>query len=528
MFDHKCTIVDAYVPVEYQFVDSGIFINVRRVLHRITMVDPQHPMTLQYFKSSNMRRREMIRHISNHPLLIHPFSMVALYWEFIYFGVYTFITTVIFVTLMDQEHIVTRILTLCKRSLDIFVFLDIIKNFLTGYYHREKYGTIMKPNLLSKHYLQSYFFIDLLPITSSMMVLIKNFIIDNEAVHEVEAITIYFNILRIFRLKRCSSALNLWRFYFKLSTNVSGIGIVLYKYFMIILWLYQVAYYLDIMLTDYVLDRPSRSEVNGVLNTFLGNTRLLLHCTYGLSYLFEPVDILVSGGLVCVSYGLHLYLYSQVQQAFRRFINAQAQNDQLLTQFKTYVRYKGLPLAIREKFFEFFSFKYQNAFFNESVINEILPKKLRQQIQLHVSREHIRTVDFLKRIPQYIVRELVIRMKSEIYLPNDIIVHAGIPGNCMYFIYYGTVAVYAPSGIEMCHLKDGSHFGEIALLFNEPRVATVVATTACELFVLKKTDFDEVFSFYPGIRDDIFRMANERVNLVKRSFCIDETDVSHT
>nr|CAH7724771.1 unnamed protein product [Callosobruchus chinensis] len=81
----------------------------------------------------------------------------------------------------------------------------------------------------------------------------------------------------------------------------------------------------------------------------------------------------------------------------------------------------------------------------------------------------------------------------------------------MFFIYFGTVAVYTPTGREICHLQDGAHFGEIALVFNETRVATVVAVTACELFKLKRTDFFGVMETYPEQRQMIVQMALERL-----------------
>nr|CAI5841127.1 unnamed protein product [Callosobruchus analis] len=81
----------------------------------------------------------------------------------------------------------------------------------------------------------------------------------------------------------------------------------------------------------------------------------------------------------------------------------------------------------------------------------------------------------------------------------------------MFFIHFGTVAIYTRTGREICHLQDGAHFGEIALVFNETRIATVVAVTACELFKLKRTDFFEVIEPYPEQKQKIIHMALERL-----------------
>nr|CAI5856527.1 unnamed protein product [Callosobruchus analis] len=55
----------------------------------------------------------------------------------------------------------------------------------------------------------------------------------------------------------------------------------------------------------------------------------------------------------------------------------------------------------------------------------------------------------------------------------------------MYFINYGTVAVYTPSGKEMCHLDDGAHFGEISILFKERRLGSVLAVRCFRAAFLK-------------------------------------------
>nr|CAI5825614.1 unnamed protein product [Callosobruchus analis] len=81
----------------------------------------------------------------------------------------------------------------------------------------------------------------------------------------------------------------------------------------------------------------------------------------------------------------------------------------------------------------------------------------------------------------------------------------------MYFINYGTVAVYTAAGKELCHLEDGAHFGEIALIFEGPRVATVAAVTPCELFVLSRNDYAESVEPYPAVKKKIEDLARSRM-----------------
>lgn len=66
--------------------------------------------------------------------------------------------------------------------------------------------------------------------------------------------------------------------------------------------------------------------------------------------------------------------------------------------------------------------------------------------------------------------------------------------------------------LQVAHLVDGSHFGEIALVMdNEQRVASVVAVEACELYNLSRKDFLKALEPYPDLYYRIKRMAQHRL-----------------
>ena len=72
-------------------------------------------------------------------------------------------------------------------------------------------------------------------------------------------------------------------------------------------------------------------------------------------------------------------------------------------------------------------------------------------------------------------------MKKVEFKKNDVICRQGEIGNCMYCIKSGSVAVYTNYGTKqarkLAELKEGEFFGEMELIENEPRSATVVAMT---------------------------------------------------
>lgn len=106
-------------------------------------------------------------------------------------------------------------------------------------------------------------------------------------------------------------------------------------------------------------------------------------------------------------------------------------------------------------------------------------------------------------------------MLCEIYLPNDVIIQSDTIGEAMYFISSGTVAVYTASGKEVCHLEDGNHFGEIALVYSdEKRVASVIAVEPSEIYSLTQQDFNEAMDMYPAYYNRIKRLLDFKLTKI--------------
>ncbi len=75
---------------------------------------------------------------------------------------------------------------------------------------------------------------------------------------------------------------------------------------------------------------------------------------------------------------------------------------------------------------------------------------------------------------------------------EQVVFEEGAPGDSLYIIRSGSVRVTkVENGDEkvLAILRQGDHFGEIALVDNQPRSATIVANEDAELIRLKESDF---------------------------------------
>jgi voltage-gated potassium channel len=94
-------------------------------------------------------------------------------------------------------------------------------------------------------------------------------------------------------------------------------------------------------------------------------------------------------------------------------------------------------------------------------------------------------------------------------MPKDsIVLRKGEPAHGMYFVLAGEVEVHLPS--STVRLGQGSYFGEMALLSDRPRSATIVAAVDCELLELGAAEFKRVCFEYPQLRERVEAEAARR------------------
>ena len=101
-------------------------------------------------------------------------------------------------------------------------------------------------------------------------------------------------------------------------------------------------------------------------------------------------------------------------------------------------------------------------------------------------------------------------LRPRVVVPGEIICKAGDAGASMFFISSGALSVQLESGSVT--LGSGEFFGEIALLRDTPRVATVAADSFCELLVLRKQEFDGLLAKNPQLKDEIEKVAEDRLS----------------
>jgi CRP/FNR family transcriptional regulator, cyclic AMP receptor protein len=94
--------------------------------------------------------------------------------------------------------------------------------------------------------------------------------------------------------------------------------------------------------------------------------------------------------------------------------------------------------------------------------------------------------------------------------PGAVIVEEGTVGEDFYLIGTGE-AVVIRGGREVATVGPGQYFGELALLDQAPRNATVTAQTPMTLIRLRRREFSAVLDSWPGVAHKLLEQMARRL-----------------
>lgn len=104
-------------------------------------------------------------------------------------------------------------------------------------------------------------------------------------------------------------------------------------------------------------------------------------------------------------------------------------------------------------------------------------------------------------------------LEPRLAMPGEVILRKGDRGESMFFIVSGAVEVETPCG--QVTLGEGDYFGEIAVLYETQRTATVRARSTCQLLILHGHDLHALLDQHPTLRRDIEDKAQERLHAAR-------------
>ncbi len=117
-------------------------------------------------------------------------------------------------------------------------------------------------------------------------------------------------------------------------------------------------------------------------------------------------------------------------------------------------------------------------------------------------------------LPEQEAESLAAQLQTVEVGAGDVIVRQGAPADKFFIIVDGEVEVIREDDGQMrtlATLKRGQFFGEIAILRNSPRMATVKAITMTTLFAMERQEFQGLVAQSMGTTQDFDRVIQQRL-----------------
>ncbi|OWF56739.1 potassium/sodium hyperpolarization-activated cyclic nucleotide-gated channel 3-like isoform X3 [Mizuhopecten yessoensis] len=501
-------------------------------------------LAMKLFGNRNSLMREKMRHKRVGTWVIHPCSNFRFYWDLfmLVLLIANLIILPVAISFFNDDLSTHWIVFNCIS--DTVFFLDIVINFRTGVILNDFADEIiLDPKLIARHYVKSWFFLDLISsIPMDYIFLMWDAEADfNQLFHAGTTASMgpspywqgralrmlrlakLLSLLRLLRLSRLVRYVQQWEEFLAFAGKFMRIFNLLCLMFLLGHWNGCLQFLIP-MLQDYPDDCwvsiEGLKEAHWAEQYTWALFKALSHMLcigYGR---FPPQNMTdtwltilsMLSGATC--YALFLGHTTTIIQSFdtsRRLYNEK------FKQVEEYMIYRKLPRRLRQKISEYYEHRYQGKMFDEENILMELNECLRQDIINHNCRALVKSVPFFTNADPQFVSEVISKLIFEVYQPGDFIIREGTMGTKMYFISEGIVDIITIDNEVATSLSDGSYFGEICLLTNAKRVASVRAETYVNVYSLCVNHFNIVLERYPVMRRTMESVAAERLTKIGKN-----------
>lgn len=468
-------------------------------------------------------RDEQEKHLRFFPWTIHPLSSFSLYWN-------TFMTVVYFVLYCEiplryfeilQDIPMSRMGIIVVFALSVTNLLDLVVHVLRGRISNEGnvlhvcfllcYSSVLRLILFSFQvelsikknflkYLRGFFLLDIIA-TVPYLTSFYGYVLQLERNWYTSRIAHHLTILRMARLHTFRRYIIEFLRYCGLSDNATALNVLIV---LVVIMCHSLVTWqiLPSVLQADLFSRPYNDS--WIESVHLQQKDVLEQYVICL---FRAIQLLMGGGFIsmyskkttdqnfsifiivlgCV---LRCYFMAKILEMLLRTRSHKIKHEEMMNQLSQYLTVKKFPPATRRRFKRFYQERQMGSYFREERIMACLPNKLRNEVLMHNMRQLPEKIAFLRELPTTQFEWLIQRLEQEIVLPDTDVYKFRDRGDYLWFVASGTLALYSPSDIEVCHLADGDVFGVHALVMQEDvHLMTARTLETCEIYRYVNIDY---------------------------------------
>jgi voltage-gated potassium channel len=387
-------------------------------------------------------------------------------------------------------------------TLNLLFVADIFFNFCT----KVKLGHIRLETFeeVKKHYLHSWFIVDLLAAFPFELVIV---IIFGPVPQNPRLATPYLLLQSLTLVKLFKAG----RIFNELEESLRIIP-ALKRLIMVGYWLSMA---LHLMALGWILIGAGEAQgpaIDRYIRAFYWVTTTIATIGYG-DYTpdhAKNVQILYTILVEIFGVGMFSYIIANVSSLVSNLDVARSAYQHRLDEVNAYLRAQRIPAELQDRVRDYYSYLWtkQRGVSATTVLSDI-PPSLTQEILMFLNREVLNRVAIFRGADELFIRESVQLLQPRVFLPGEYIIRQGEFGDCMYFLTSGEVQVVI-NGTQVATLGPGSPFGETALLENLHRNASIISVSYSTGYQLSKGDFDELRAKYPDFDRQVREVAAQR------------------
>lgn len=397
--------------------------------------------------------------------------------------------------------------------IDLIFCFDIVLCFFTTFISSSG-DEVTDVKEICKHYLCTYFFIDLFG-----SVPIDNFMGrygDTQGVGDIFNLSDLLKLVRIMRLGR------IIRFMRSKDNSKALIKLGQVTLYLLI-WIHLTGclyYAISTRNEEWI---PVPDFVTGTTNLYESSlTRRYVTAYYHGMWLLKgnevgprdteaamlaAISIILGSLITAILFGEMAVLMSNLNRKATQF-------QSILDSTLTTMKHMKLPKALSDKILDYITATQHSLSVQEEyeTFEKYISPGLQHQVSICIFEPVVKSNCILQLQPKaadFIVRKL----QNYFAKPEEEIIKQGAEAEALFYIASGEVTVYVMDQHQektlVCYLCKGAHFGEIAMVYQTPRTATVESIGYTNVAKLVKKDYDSFISRFPQILDKFRRATSQ-------------------